>query len=345
MRRRTLHVLQSNMTGGSITVNFRVRATTAKGFWGVAYANLFLTNKTAAGDDDDGFQEMHLPVVRTSGINGGVRDVVPEWSLGDEPMKTQPFSDDASLFGNGIWCANSAWGNQVGFAFECKVTARCLARSRSTAKLRLELCHIAGGFEARALSATVDIWDPSEECWEPVGGRRFEDGKPKTRLDDIDASAALPIIRDLLRNTRAPTSNGQAATSGTEALRAQRQNLTGVSSQELMETATAAYAELMSRTQTAAREHNSTVDAESVSDPEVMDTGDNDDQNSDRVPENGTCLICTEARADMACVPCGHMCVCEGCFGTMPAANRARCEMCRATVDSRMRIFAGGFQG
>jgi hypothetical protein len=46
------------------------------------------------------------------------------------------------------------------------------------------------------------------------------------------------------------------------------------------------------------------------------------------------CSICMDAPKTRACVPCGHVCVCEAC-----AAPLKRCPICRVTCTDIMRIY------
>ena len=51
--------------------------------------------------------------------------------------------------------------------------------------------------------------------------------------------------------------------------------------------------------------------------------------------------VCLEAEKKHAFVPCGHLCVCEGCATAImsgPAAER-RCPVCRAEAAQQIRIF------
>ena len=54
-------------------------------------------------------------------------------------------------------------------------------------------------------------------------------------------------------------------------------------------------------------------------------------QAQDKVAE---CVVCLDAPASMALLPCGHRCVCAGCAGTVRA-----CPICRGGVQGSVRIF------
>ena len=55
--------------------------------------------------------------------------------------------------------------------------------------------------------------------------------------------------------------------------------------------------------------------------------------------EKGLCCICLEARAAVALVPCGHVCVCAGCVGAV-ASTGGQCPMCRAETTGVLPVFA-----
>ena len=46
------------------------------------------------------------------------------------------------------------------------------------------------------------------------------------------------------------------------------------------------------------------------------------------------CVICLDAPKSRACVPCGHVCVCERC-----AAPLTHCPICREECTDLMRIY------
>ena len=53
------------------------------------------------------------------------------------------------------------------------------------------------------------------------------------------------------------------------------------------------------------------------------------------------CVICYSKERSVACVPCGHKCLCEDC-GTkenMTTANGCPCPMCRKEVMMFMKVF------
>ena len=50
------------------------------------------------------------------------------------------------------------------------------------------------------------------------------------------------------------------------------------------------------------------------------------------------CVVCKESRKDYAFLPCGHMCVCEGCAASIQGQDR-KCPLCRGVSTSIMKIF------
>jgi hypothetical protein len=53
------------------------------------------------------------------------------------------------------------------------------------------------------------------------------------------------------------------------------------------------------------------------------------------------CVICFDARACMAVVPCGHMVVCEAHAANLRRQANPSCPMCRGPITSMLRIFMG----
>jgi chromosome segregation ATPase len=50
------------------------------------------------------------------------------------------------------------------------------------------------------------------------------------------------------------------------------------------------------------------------------------------------CVVCKESRKGYAFLPCGHMCVCEGCAASIQGQDR-KCPLCRGVSTSIMKIF------
>lgn len=51
------------------------------------------------------------------------------------------------------------------------------------------------------------------------------------------------------------------------------------------------------------------------------------------------CVICLDARAEMAFIPCGHQCVCRACAESHATAPLDRCPQCRQVSTNLVRIF------
>lgn len=54
-----------------------------------------------------------------------------------------------------------------------------------------------------------------------------------------------------------------------------------------------------------------------------------------------TCSVCLTEPADFLCAPCGHQCGCEGCLTTIQRQG-GRCPICRAPIQSLVRVFRVG---
>ena len=50
------------------------------------------------------------------------------------------------------------------------------------------------------------------------------------------------------------------------------------------------------------------------------------------------CVVCKESRKEYVFLPCGHMCVCEGCAASIQGQDR-KCPLCRGVSTSIMKIF------
>ena len=62
-----------------------------------------------------------------------------------------------------------------------------------------------------------------------------------------------------------------------------------------------------------------------------------DDDAATSVATSLQCVVCMSNERAVACVPCGHKCLCEGCSKTEAVGNK--CPMCRREVFLFMRIF------
>ena len=53
------------------------------------------------------------------------------------------------------------------------------------------------------------------------------------------------------------------------------------------------------------------------------------------------CVVCLDAPPALACVPCGHVCLCDACGQALAAraAARFKCPVCRLKVQCTMRVY------
>lgn len=50
--------------------------------------------------------------------------------------------------------------------------------------------------------------------------------------------------------------------------------------------------------------------------------------------EDNECVVCLESKKEYAVVPCGHLCLCEGCI-----PNLKECPICRGEMITAMKIY------
>jgi hypothetical protein len=54
------------------------------------------------------------------------------------------------------------------------------------------------------------------------------------------------------------------------------------------------------------------------------------------------CVVCHDQKPVMAVVPCGHLCLCEGCSSSCMERSGSRlCPLCRGSMQSTMKIYTG----
>lgn len=61
--------------------------------------------------------------------------------------------------------------------------------------------------------------------------------------------------------------------------------------------------------------------------------------------EKGVCVLCWERKAEMALVPCGHVCLCTNCCqqgDVLNAALQHQCPVCRGTFQQTLRVYHAG---
>ena len=54
---------------------------------------------------------------------------------------------------------------------------------------------------------------------------------------------------------------------------------------------------------------------------------------SEKSPRSA-CVVCIDNEARVACVPCGHMCLCD-----LDAPRVSACPVCRAPITHRLTVF------
>jgi hypothetical protein len=57
------------------------------------------------------------------------------------------------------------------------------------------------------------------------------------------------------------------------------------------------------------------------------------------IDKQSTCCICTDKPPCMACLPCGHLCLCYNCSIDFATLNQKSCPICRNQFETIKRIF------
>jgi hypothetical protein len=55
--------------------------------------------------------------------------------------------------------------------------------------------------------------------------------------------------------------------------------------------------------------------------------------------ENKLCAICWTGKKTHAMIPCGHLCVCEGCAVVL-VQKRSECIICRTPVNGQLKVYS-----
>ncbi|CAF4516800.1 unnamed protein product, partial [Didymodactylos carnosus] len=63
--------------------------------------------------------------------------------------------------------------------------------------------------------------------------------------------------------------------------------------------------------------------------------------NSNNKVAKSLCVVCMDEEADEVVLPCGHLCGCEPCL-QMLLNNGAKCPICRAHMNSVVKVFQSG---
>jgi hypothetical protein len=88
---------------------------------------------------------------------------------------------------------------------------------------------------------------------------------------------------------------------------------------------------------TADQDHEKDEEIEQYEDVEAANVGDVGTDVSvvvDSVVDSEACVVCLEAQASHALIPCGHRCVCASCQEVLRT-----CPMCRAVITGALRVF------
>jgi hypothetical protein len=56
-------------------------------------------------------------------------------------------------------------------------------------------------------------------------------------------------------------------------------------------------------------------------------------------PCGSVCCVCLAAKPTVMCIPCGHLCLCEGCASLHEDWRNATCPMCRGRAQCRQTSF------
>lgn len=70
--------------------------------------------------------------------------------------------------------------------------------------------------------------------------------------------------------------------------------------------------------------------------PDTMDTS---------LEDKGVCVLCWDKKAEMALVPCGHVCLCTHCCDQTEILNAAlnrQCPVCRSSFNQTLRVYHAG---
>ncbi|XP_071732480.1 putative E3 ubiquitin-protein ligase XBAT35 isoform X2 [Rutidosis leptorrhynchoides] len=78
--------------------------------------------------------------------------------------------------------------------------------------------------------------------------------------------------------------------------------------------------------------HYPSIDSEPI---DLADTGEKEKNKSD----SSSCVICLDAPAEGACIPCGHMAGCMSCLNEIKGKNWG-CPVCRTKIDQVVRLYA-----
>lgn len=65
-----------------------------------------------------------------------------------------------------------------------------------------------------------------------------------------------------------------------------------------------------------------------------------DEESRKLVKEGQECVVCMDAPRELACIPCGHLCMCEHCAYKLLEEEKAnKCPLCNAEITDTNKIF------
>jgi len=65
-----------------------------------------------------------------------------------------------------------------------------------------------------------------------------------------------------------------------------------------------------------------------------------DEESRKSVKEGQECVVCMDAPRELACIPCGHLCMCEHCaYRLLEEEKATKCPLCNAEITDTNKIF------
>ncbi len=65
-----------------------------------------------------------------------------------------------------------------------------------------------------------------------------------------------------------------------------------------------------------------------------------DEESRKSVKEGQECVVCMDAPRELACIPCGHLCMCEHCaYRLLEEEKKNKCPLCNAEITDTNKIF------
>jgi hypothetical protein len=78
-----------------------------------------------------------------------------------------------------------------------------------------------------------------------------------------------------------------------------------------------------------------------VVDMATISPSSSNDRTSEMIHDREHCVVCMSTKKTHILVPCGHMCVCEGCAASIQSGNREdrKCPICRTVSVQIIKVF------